>query len=556
MPIDKSQLDSKVRAAFARQEKYAAKVGFLYDDYIGQILQMVNAYPIDKTKPFNFKDYPALQRRVDGKLAEMTEKVTSVINSGIDQEWEEANKVSDALVRTAFGPESADDPRFKRYYGRNTEARDAFKKRLDAGGMGLSDRIWQYSGDLKKQMDAALQVGFLSGKSANDLSREVRGFLNEPDRLFRRVRDEQGKLQLSKAAKAFHPGRGVYRSSYKNAMRVTRTETNMAYKAADMARYQQLDFVVGFEVKLSKSHPVRVPEGDICDRLAGKYPKEFEFKSWHPQCLCYVVSIQMTDDEFWKMQDDILDGKKPVIYSENEITDVPDNFKKWIDENRQRINQAQNKPYFYRDNIGFVVNDDPNEFIKLSRSIAPQFDKDIHEIADKLGVKTTPVNIKRNQRIFEKARNDYNGHVKRVRDMVRSTFVSEESKHESIIAEIQKRFNIDPRHLKIQRSETDPMGYSGYLMNFRSKIGTWGKMQVNTPQMIYAKEKPEDAQAILGMDIWKRIQKASNMEGGLGHQYYEEYRKLKPSIPEQELRRAELRKISRAYYAAIRNIKY
>ena len=30
-----------------------------------------------------------------------------------------------------------------------------------------------------------------------------------------------------KAAQAFHPGHGVYRSSYKNALRLAATETNM-----------------------------------------------------------------------------------------------------------------------------------------------------------------------------------------------------------------------------------------------------------------------------------------------------------------------------------------
>lgn len=46
------------------------------------------------------------------------------------------------------------------------------------------------------------------------------------ERLYRRVRGADGKLHLSKAAKAYHPSQGVYRSSYKNAMRLTRTECN------------------------------------------------------------------------------------------------------------------------------------------------------------------------------------------------------------------------------------------------------------------------------------------------------------------------------------------
>ena len=55
-------------------------------------------------------------------------------------------------------------------------------------------------------------------------------------------------------AQAYHPGQGVYRSSYQNAMRMARTEINSAYREADSIRWQQLDFIVGYEVKTSKSH--------------------------------------------------------------------------------------------------------------------------------------------------------------------------------------------------------------------------------------------------------------------------------------------------------------
>ena len=76
------------------------------------------------------------------------------------------------------------------------------------------------------------------------MSRDVRRYLRNPDKLFRRVRDKHGNLRLSKAAKAYHPGRGVYRSSYRNALRLTATENNMAYRTADHLRWQQQPFVV------------------------------------------------------------------------------------------------------------------------------------------------------------------------------------------------------------------------------------------------------------------------------------------------------------------------
>ncbi len=69
--------------------------------------------------------------------------------------------------------------------------------------------------------------------------------------------------------------------------------------------------------------------------------------------------------------------------------------------------------------------------------------------------------------------------------------------------------------------------------------------------MIYAKEKPEDAQKILGMDVWKKIEAKTGQPGGKGHTLYEDYRKIpaKGATPEQQAKKAELIKESQDYYA-------
>lgn len=89
------------------------------------------------------------------------------------------------------------------------------------------------------------------------------------------MRDKDGNLKLSQAAQKYHPGTGVYRSSYKNAMRVTRTEVNMAYQASDSERWTRSWWVKGIRVSLSNNHTSPDSKGrpaplvDICDELAG-----------------------------------------------------------------------------------------------------------------------------------------------------------------------------------------------------------------------------------------------------------------------------------------------
>jgi len=91
---------------------------------------------------------------------------------------------------------------------RNLDALKTFQARK-VNGMDLSQRVWKYTGQYKEQIECGLDVGLGEGRSAQQLSRDLRQNLVDPDRLFRRVRDKWGNLQLSKAAAAFHPGQGI-----------------------------------------------------------------------------------------------------------------------------------------------------------------------------------------------------------------------------------------------------------------------------------------------------------------------------------------------------------
>lgn len=109
----------------------------------------------------------------------------------------------------------------------------------------------------------------------------------------------------------------------------------------------------GREIKLSGNHNCKgVPAGrfsDICDTLAGKYPTDFKWTGWHPNCRCYKIPILKTEEEFWEW-----DGRSEVTTeSVNEVKDVPDEFKQWVGTNAYRIEEAKKKgtlPYFVRDN--------------------------------------------------------------------------------------------------------------------------------------------------------------------------------------------------------------
>lgn len=307
---------------------------------------------------FSWNDYPLASAKINEIIARLNSEVEAAIVNGVRSEWTLSNDKNNELCRQVFGSlaTSLPAPLARRYFSTNESARDAFLARRE-NGLNLSDNVWRYTNQFKGEIEMALDVGIRSGRSADDLSRDVREYLKNPHKLFRRVRDKHGELQLSKNAAVYHPGRGVYRSSYMNARRLAATETNIAYRTADHLRWQQLDFVVGIEIHLSNNHNCKgVPAGtfyDICDELKGKYPKDFQFVGWHPHCRCYATSILKTEEELTADNESILTGGDVSEGSVNEVTAPPEGFTKWLDENGTRIDEARKHgtlPYFIRDN--------------------------------------------------------------------------------------------------------------------------------------------------------------------------------------------------------------
>nr|DAJ36625.1 MAG TPA: Papain fold toxin 1, glutamine deamidase [Caudoviricetes sp.] len=332
---------------------YTRAVNALFDKATSDIAEAANKEDYNPDKPFSFDDYPRAKARLQTTLKGLAKKMQAVIETGSRKQWLFACKKNEEFISSIFDTTKLTKGRLKKMQDRNLDALQAFQQRK-VGGMDLSERVWKYTEQYKEQIEIGLDVGLGEGRSAQQLSRDLRQNLKDPDRLFRRVRDKRGNLQLSKAAKAFHPGRGVYRSSYKNAMRLTRSEINMAYREADHLRWQQLDFVVGFEIHRSNHEPQF--KCKLCDRLVGKYPKTFKFKGWHPQCMCYATAILMDEEDFDNQElSDLKSALKGTEYkkysAKNAVTDFPEEFKKWVEENAPRQRSWKSTPYFIKDNF-------------------------------------------------------------------------------------------------------------------------------------------------------------------------------------------------------------
>lgn len=332
---------------FDNVEAFVKRVRALYYAASREASQMASGVKYDPNKPFRFSNFPPLNNRVRKLFVTLTGKMLETLNSGTQHEWLLSAEKNDQLVKTVLASSKLSAESLSRYQNRNLEALRAFQNRK-SDGIHLSDRIWKVGEQFRQELEMAIDVGLGEGRSADQLSADVRLYLEDPDKLFRRVRDARGMLHLSQNAKAFSPGQGVYRSSYKNAMRLTRSEINMAYRESDWARWSQLDFVVGYEVRRSNNPYPCV----VCESLKGRYPKTFKWRSWHPQCRCYMIAILASKSEIDKMTESILNEDNPQpIKSENEVDTMPAGFVSWIKGNKPRLLRAKSQPYFIQDNF-------------------------------------------------------------------------------------------------------------------------------------------------------------------------------------------------------------
>lgn len=449
-------------------------------------------------------------------------------------------------------------------------------------GLNLSDRVWNYTQQTKSEFEVAvsqvLENGIGKGISAESLGRQVRQYLNNPDMMYRRyhrkqlmsdgtkkdivewrrrVIDKEGKVRFIKEDLA-KVGTGVYRSARQNALRLTITETNMAYNYSNCKRWESEPFVLGIRIRLSANHP----EEDICDELAGDYPKTFMWRGWHPRCMCSVSPILMDrkSDE-WKKLRKMPKEEYEAYQSPNLVQNVPDKFSKWCERNAKKLDLARKNgklPYFVRDNIKAVGkfvgwNEDSilakeiTEVCKMARASGKEVQNIAESIAQKYGAKCTPINFKSEGSIRRKVLLERQEvpmfSPKNLKDTVRTTIVADNKDIDFIISDLVKHKSF----VRLKEQKTS-LGYVGNIVNLITNNGLIAEIQVITPYMIYAKEPPKIAKQILGESMWNKIMQKTKLEGGLGHKFYEQWRLLNPKSKEA----IEIAKKSVEYYGHFR----
>ena len=339
---------------------YNRRLGMLYSGYVRKLLALgYSEDMLESDALFNFDNFPVLKARLNEIFNDYFQNsmlcYKSGMTSGVSLAYAHDN---DALGQFSVLTDKALET------ARKTAAATFIANRLNAkNGLNLAQSVWNYCQQTKAEFEMAMSNviadGLEKGTSAEEVGRRIRQYLNNPDMMYRRyhtvkvLKNGQKKDVVTWRRKRIingrvrfveepleHVGQGVYRSARKNALRVARTEINAAYHKARNGRWANEPLVIGQHIHISPQHDPD-EDADICDELEGYYPKDFDWDGWHSQCMCTSDPVMISGEERKQFYKRMLNGEDMSGYvSPNSIKDVPDQYKRYIEANGDKIVDA------------------------------------------------------------------------------------------------------------------------------------------------------------------------------------------------------------------------
>lgn len=336
---------------------YNKRLGRLYSDYVKKLTSL--GYGEDVLEDdvlFNFDNFPQLKARLDNIFNDYYQNSLLCYKSGITDGVALAYNHDEMVIG---GYSVLTDKAIR--VARDTAAATFISNRLKAkNGLNLAQIVWNYCQQTKSEFEMAMSNtiadGIGKGSSAEEIGKSIRKYLNDPDMMYRRYhtikvqkngkkkdvvtwrrrRIIDGKVRFIEEPLE-KVGMGVYRSARKNALRVARTEINAAYHKARNERWQNEPFVIGQYIHVSPQHNI----DDICNDLEGRYPKDFDWRSWHSNCICTSDPITIQGEEKKEFYKRLMAGEDMSNYvSPFAVLTMPEKYNQYIRDNSEAIVKA------------------------------------------------------------------------------------------------------------------------------------------------------------------------------------------------------------------------
>lgn len=336
---------------------YNKRLGRLYSDYVKKLTSLGYGEDVlEDDALFNFDNFPQLKARLNDIFNDYYQNSLLCYKSGITDGVALAYNHDEMVI----GDYSVLTDKAIRV-ARDTAAATFIANRLKTkNGLNLAQTIWNYCQQTKSEFEMAMSNtiadGIKKGSSAEEVGKSIRKYLNDPDMMYRRYhtikvqkngkkkdvvtwrrrRIIDGKVRFIEEPLE-KVGMGVYRSARKNALRVARTEINSAYHKARNERWQNEPFVIGQYIHVSPQHNI----DDICNDLEGRYPKDYVWISWHPQCICTSDPITIQGEEKKEFYKRLMAGEDMSNYvSPFAVLTMPEKYNQYIKDNSEAIVKA------------------------------------------------------------------------------------------------------------------------------------------------------------------------------------------------------------------------
>lgn len=336
---------------------YNKRLDRLYSDYVKKLTSLGYGEDVlEDDALFNFDNFPQLKARLNDIFNDYYQNSLLCYKSGITDGVALAYNHDEMVIG---GYSVLTDKAIR--VARDTAAATFISSRLKTkNGLNLAQIIWNYCQQTKSEFEMAMSNtiadGIKKGSSAEEVGKSIRKYLNDPDMMYRRYhtikvqkngkkkdvvtwrrrRIIDGKVRFIEEPLE-KVGMGVYRSARKNALRVARTEINSAYHKARNERWQNEPFVIGQYIHVSPQHNI----DDICNDLEGRYPKDYVWISWHPQCICTSDPITIQGDEKKEFYKRLMAGEDMSNYvSPFAVLTMPEKYNQYIKDNSEAIVKA------------------------------------------------------------------------------------------------------------------------------------------------------------------------------------------------------------------------
>lgn len=336
---------------------YNKRLGRLYSDYVKKLTSLGYGEDVlEDDALFNFDNFPQLKARLNEIFNDYYQNSLLCYKSGITDGVALAYNHDEMVIG---GYSVLTDKAIR--VARDTAAATFISNRLKAkNGLNLAQTVWNYCQQTKSEFEMAMSNtiadGIKQGSSAEEIGKSIRRYLNDPDMMYRRYHtikvQKNGKKKDvvtwrrrriidGKVRFVEEPlekvGMGVYRSARKNALRVARTEINAAYHKARNERWQNEPFVIGQYIHVSPQHDI----DDICNDLEGRYPKDFDWRSWHANCMCTSDPITIQGEEKKEFYKRLMAGEDMSNYvSPFAVLTMPEKYNQYIKDNAEAIVKA------------------------------------------------------------------------------------------------------------------------------------------------------------------------------------------------------------------------